>query len=79
MKKIILFWFIFIGIVSYTQNDSGYDFVVLSDKFDFLSETNQHNLNELSKFLIAKKGFSAYFHFTPKTNLSNTILTLVKS
>jgi len=62
MKKLILFFLIFIGIVSYAQNSNGYDFVVLSDRFDFLSETNQYNLNELAKFLIAKKGVQAYFY-----------------
>jgi len=66
MKKLVLFFFVFIGTVSYAQNDSGYDFVVLSDKFDFLSEINQYNLNELAKFLIAKKGFSAYFQTEDK-------------
>jgi len=62
MKKLVLFFLVFIGVVSNAQNNSGYDFVVLSDRFEFLSETNQYNLNELAKFLIAKKGFSAYFY-----------------
>jgi len=62
MKKLVLSLLVFGGIISFAQNNSGYDFVVLSDKFDFLSETNQYNLNELAKFLIAKKGFSAYFY-----------------
>jgi len=66
MKKIVLFSLIFGGILSYSQNNSGYDFVVLSEKFDFLADTNQYNLNELAKFLIAKKGFSAYFHLEDK-------------
>jgi len=66
MKKLVLFLLTFSGVVSHAQNNSGYDYVVLSNRFDFLTETNQYNLNELAKFLIAKKGFSAYFYTEDK-------------
>lgn len=66
MKKLFVSLFVCIVSISSAQNYSGYDFVIVPDKFDFLSERNQYNLNELSKFLIAKKGPVALFQSEDK-------------
>ena len=40
---------------------SDYSFVVVPEKFEFLSETNQYLLNDMTKYYLAKNGFNAYF------------------
>lgn len=66
MKK--LFVSIFVSIVTFSsaQNYSGYEFVIVPDRFDFLSERNEYNLNELAKFLIAQKGPKSFFESEDK-------------
>ena len=66
MKKLFLSLFIFVTTLSSAQNYSGYDFVIVPDRFDFLVERNEYNLNELAKFLIAKKGPASYFQSEDK-------------
>lgn len=41
------------------QNLNGYKYVQVPEKFDFLKESNQYQLNELTKFLFEKHGFKA--------------------
>ncbi len=66
MKKLFISFFVFIAMFSSAQNYSGYDFVIVPDRFDFLLERNEYNLNELAKFLIEKKGPKAYFQSEDK-------------
>jgi len=40
---------------------SDYSFVVVPEKFDFVSETDKYQLNSLTKFLFNKHGFNAFF------------------
>lgn len=58
MKKTVLFLVLFLSTFLSAQHYSGYEFVVTPEKFDFLSERNQYNLNELTKFLMNKKGIT---------------------
>lgn len=66
MKRLFFIFPFFLSTLLFAQNKSEYDFVIVPDKFDFLSEKNQYNLNELAKFLIAKKGPIAYFESEEK-------------
>lgn len=59
MKKLVLSFLVLTTTLLSAQNNNGYDFVIVPDKFDFLNERNEYNLNELAKFLIAKKGVTA--------------------
>ncbi|MFA5556642.1 MAG: hypothetical protein WCY06_00440 [Flavobacteriaceae bacterium] len=61
MKKITLLFALCLSTFLSAQHYSGYEFVVVPEKFDFLSESNQYNLNELTKFLISKKEVTALF------------------
>lgn len=42
------------------QNLNSYKYVEVPEKFDFLKESNQYQLNELTKFLFEKYGFKAF-------------------
>lgn len=67
MKKLSLFLVVlFITNFLSAQHYSGYDFVIVPEKFDFLYEKNLYNLNELSKFLMNKKGMTALFESEDK-------------
>lgn len=61
MKKIFLFLFLMNSILSVAQDTSEYKYIIVPEKFDFLRDKNEHNLNELTKFLVAKKGVPAFF------------------
>ncbi|MFB9054441.1 hypothetical protein ACFFVB_15235 [Formosa undariae] len=60
MKKIILLLVVSVCFSSFAQSNlNDYKYVVVPNKYDFLKESNQYQLNELTKFLFEKKGFSA--------------------
>jgi hypothetical protein len=47
---------------SFTQSNlNDYSFVAIPERFDFLTEKDQFQLNSLTKFLFDKHGFHAYF------------------
>ena len=62
MKKLLIFTFVFMGFLSSTfgQDLNSYKYVIVPSGFDFLKETNQYQLNELTKFLFDKYGFEVY-------------------
>jgi len=62
MKKLLIFTFVFIGFLSSTfgQDLNSYKYVLVPSSFEFLKESNQYQLNELTKFLFEKNGFEAY-------------------
>ncbi len=61
MKKTYLIFTLLVGICFTTlgQNLNSYKYVVVPEKYDFLNESNQYQLNELTKFLFEKYGFKA--------------------
>lgn len=61
MRKIYLIFALIIGIcfTSLGQNLNSYKYVVVPEKFDFLKEANQYQMNELTKFLFEKYDFKA--------------------
>lgn len=61
MKKIILFFLFFLPYFTLAQSANEYQYVVVQQQFPFLSEKNQYNLNELTKFLISKDGLIAFY------------------
>jgi uncharacterized protein YqgQ len=62
MKKLLIFTFVFIGFLSSTfgQDLNSYKYVIVPSSFEFLKESNQYQLNELTKFLFEKYGFVVY-------------------
>lgn len=62
MKRTGIFLFLLVSLSAYTQTTiNNYKYVLVPEKFDFLKENNQYNLNGLTKYLLENKGFSAYF------------------
>ena len=60
IKLSILYLACFAFIQLNAQNDlNAYKYVIVENKFDFLSEENQYRLNELAQFLFQKYGFTA--------------------
>ncbi len=61
MKKTYLIFTLLVGICFTTigQNLNSYKYVVVPEQYDFLKESNQYQLNELTKFLFEKYGFNA--------------------
>jgi hypothetical protein len=46
---------------SFSQNLNHFKHVIIPKKFDFLKQDNQYQLNELTKFLLEKEGFTVFF------------------
>lgn len=63
MKYLIVFALVFCSVSEgFSQESlSDYSFVVVPEKFDFVSEKDKYQLNSLTKFLFNKHGFNAYF------------------
>lgn len=73
MKRYILLLLLFISFSGYAQNTiNNYKYVLVPEKFSFLKEQDQYRLNTLAKFLLAEKGFEAYFdNFELPTTIAN--------
>lgn len=63
MKKIAVLAMFFVITLTVTAQKqlSDYSFVVIPEKYDFVSEADKYQLNSLTKFLFNKHGFNAYF------------------
>ncbi|MET4142336.1 hypothetical protein ABIB30_004737 [Pedobacter sp. UYP1] len=73
MKRYILLLLLFISFSGYAQHTiNNYKYVLVPEKFSFLKEQDQYRLNTLAKFLLAEKGFDAYFdNFDLPTAIAN--------
>ncbi|NHA03533.1 hypothetical protein G7092_07000 [Mucilaginibacter sp. HC2] len=61
MKKYILLSLLFLSFSVYAQNTiNNYKYVVVPEKFSFLKQNDQYGLNNLTKALLAEKGFTVY-------------------
>ncbi len=62
MKKIYLIFVLLLGVcfTSIGQNLNSYKYVVVTEKFEFLKESNEYQMNALTKFLFEKYGFTAF-------------------
>lgn len=64
MKKALLIVAMLIAELVFSQasqNINDYQYIIVPESFDFLSEPNQHNLNELTKMLFDKQGFKTLY------------------
>lgn len=64
MKQLVIILFsLFCFFKAEAQGErlSGFDYVVIPERFDFQSERDQYQVNSLLKFLFNKYGFHAYF------------------
>lgn len=61
MKNIHLFLVMLLATMTVAGQDlNAYKYVIIPAEFDFLKEPNQHQLNELTKFLFEKEGFEVF-------------------
>lgn len=62
MKRYILILFLLFSFSAYSQNAvNNYKYVVVPEKFSFLTQNDQYSLNSLTKALLEDKGFTVYF------------------
>lgn len=60
MKNFLIALSFIITLNSFGQDLNEYNYVVVPEKFSFLKEADQHQLNSLLKFLFEKNGFEAF-------------------
>tara|TARA_R100000935_G_C2833363_1_gene166528 strand:- start:1755 stop:2573 length:819 start_codon:yes stop_codon:yes gene_type:complete len=62
MRNTYLIFALVIGscFTSLGQNLNSYKYISIPEKFDFLKESNQYQMNDLSKFLFEKYGFTVF-------------------
>ena len=62
MKNTLLIFTLLIGFcfTSVGQDLNSYKYVSVPEKFDFLKESNQYQMNQLTKFLFEKYGFNVF-------------------
>jgi hypothetical protein len=60
MKKIFFFFAILLSGVSFSQSINDYKYAIIPEKFDFLKNNNEYNLNVLTKSYFEKIGFQAF-------------------
>lgn len=63
MKQILpLFFLIAFHSFGLAQNMNDYNYVVVPDQFEFQTQVNQYQLNEMTKFYLNKNGFHAFLN-----------------
>ena len=62
IKKTIFFLILLVSTSVYSQqaNFDKYQYIIVSDKFDFVKTTNEYQTSSLTKFLFRKKGFKVF-------------------
>lgn len=61
MKKILLFVLLCCGFLSGAQSVNDYRYVVIPNRFEMQTESNQYRLNTIAKKLLTEAGFTAYY------------------
>jgi hypothetical protein len=83
IKKIIFFLVLLISALGFSQeiNFDKYQYIVVADKFDFVSEIDQYQTSSLTKFLLEKKGFKVFLNSDklPKDLQVNRCIALLKT
>ena len=61
MKKIISLFCLLLTLSAFSQkNINDYKYVIVPEKFEFQKEAGEYNLNELTKMIFEKQGFTAF-------------------
>ena len=81
MKNLYLFFvlvFFHCGISTAQHSLNNYKYIIIPEKFDFLKEKDQYQLNSLTKFLLEKNNFQVFFDGKnlPSDLVSNRCLAL---
>jgi hypothetical protein len=59
MKKIVFLFMLLFSLFSVAQEN--YQILIMPNKFDFLRQENEYNLNTMCKLFFEKEGFKVYF------------------
>jgi hypothetical protein len=64
MKKITLLLALIVSVLGFAQSKdiNDYKYVIMPDHFEFLKETDQYNLNTLTRKIFENKGFEVYYN-----------------
>ena len=60
MRKYILLLVLLLSVQGFCQDLNKYQYAIVPAKFEFLKEKNQYRLNNLTKLLMEKYGFTTY-------------------
>jgi len=81
IKKPLFFLFLLLSSSVFSQqtNFDKYQYIIVSDKFDFVTETDQYQTSSLTKFLLQKKGFKVFLSSEdfPENLQNNRCLVLI--
>lgn len=61
MRKVLLFFTVFIVSQSFSQSVNDYKAVIIPLKYDFLKTDNQYRLQTITKLNLQKSGFQAFY------------------
>ena len=61
MKKYLLSFLLLTGVAVFSQNVNDYKYIIVPEKFAFLKQNNQYNLNGLTKMIFEKQGYEVYY------------------
>jgi hypothetical protein len=64
MKKALLLLLLLTGALASAQNINNYQYLVIPEKFDFQKQKGQYDLNNLSKKMFEKYGFTTFMENT---------------
>ena len=81
MKKVVFalsFIFIVLSSVNAQKTVNDFKYVIVPERYDFLKENDQYNLNSLTKFLLEKENLKVYMDNSaiPKELAENRCLGL---
>lgn len=60
MKKTILLFVLLMSGIGFAQSINDYKYIIVPEKFQWLKEENQYNLNSLTKMIFEKYGWQVY-------------------
>lgn len=60
MKKTLLYLAFLVSGFSFAQSVNDYKYIIVPEKFDWLKEANEYNLNTLTKMVFEKYGWQVY-------------------
>lgn len=61
MKKTLLFFALLFSGLGFAQSINDYKYVIVPEKFEWLKEQNQYNLNSLTKMIFEKYGWQVFY------------------
>lgn len=61
MKKTLLYLAFLVSGLSFAQSVNDYKYIIVPEKFDWLKEPNQYNMNALTKMVFEKYGWQVFY------------------